>query len=144
MFSFRGSQCIKTIGKVILGPQAMSFIERFIIQYPCYGGWFNYFLHVCGGREGLKLGGGGGESQDGPNNSVSPIAMKALSVQILSTLHAQSCSCLYKISTKASDAHVLATYLWSFTCLLNQSFLMGFHSSLNALTGKLHICMSSW
>ena len=32
--SFSGSKCTKTIGHVILGPQTVSFIERFIIQCP--------------------------------------------------------------------------------------------------------------
>ena len=36
--SFRGSRCIKTIGHVILGLRAVSFVERFIIQCPYFGG----------------------------------------------------------------------------------------------------------
>ena len=36
--SFRGSKCTKTIAHAILGPQTVSFVERFIIQCPYFGG----------------------------------------------------------------------------------------------------------
>ena len=129
----------------------MSFIERFIIQYPCYGGWFNCISCMYVGERGAQAGGGGGgggggegESQDDPNNSVSPICNEGT---FSANTQRVACSVLLlsmQDSTKASDAHILATCLWSFTWLLNQRFLIGFHNSLNALAGKLHICMSSW
>ena len=36
--SFRGSKCTKAIGHVILRPRTVSFVERFIIQCPYFGG----------------------------------------------------------------------------------------------------------
>ena len=53
-------------------------------------------------------------------------------------VHARSCSCLCKVSTKVSGTHLIFE-----TCLFlhlpKQSFLVGFHTSLNALAGKLHL-----
>ena len=40
--SFQGSQCIKTIGNVILGPRAVSFVERSIIFR-----WVHYRRFHC-------------------------------------------------------------------------------------------------
>ena len=43
--SFGDSQCINSMGKVIWVLQAMSFIKRFIIQCPSYGGFtINMYL----------------------------------------------------------------------------------------------------
>ena len=36
--SFRGSKCTKTIGHVIFGTSTASFVQRFIIQCPYFGG----------------------------------------------------------------------------------------------------------
>ena len=36
--SFRGSKCTKIIGHTILGLRTVSYVERFIIQCPYFGG----------------------------------------------------------------------------------------------------------